>query len=121
MRGAVERYFAAINAEDWAALADVFTPDVEISTVGAAPVRGRDAALAYFPRLLAGYTEHTDTVTRWIEAPDAIVTEIGFDGRLADGRPVVFDALDVFDLRDGRIARVRTWFDTRDVRRQVRS
>ena len=57
---------------------------------------------------------------RWIEAGDTIVTEIHFEGALTDGRPVEFDALDVFDLAEGRIRRIATWFDTRDVRRQVK-
>ncbi|MEW2502423.1 MULTISPECIES: nuclear transport factor 2 family protein [unclassified Amycolatopsis] len=118
-RAAVEAYFSAINAERFAELAGVFAGDVEIHTVGAAPVVGRDAAIAHFTKLLAGYAEHDDRVTRWIEAGDAVVTEIDFTGRLRDGRPIVFTALDVFDLRAGRIAKVATWYDTRDVRRQV--
>lgn len=118
-RAVVERYFAAVNAGRFTDLAGVFAPDVEICTVGAAPVRGRDAALAHFPALLAGYPEHDDRVTRWIEAPGVVVCEIAFRGRLADGRAVGFDALDVFDVVDGVIVRVSTWYDTRDVRRQV--
>lgn len=119
MRAPVEQYFAALNADAYDDLAAVFTEDVEIHTVGAKPVVGRAAALAHFPRVLAGYAEHRDRVTRWIETPEAIVTEIEFTGRLGDGRPVEFPALDVFDLREGRITRVTTWYDTRDVRRQV--
>ncbi|GEL22652.1 hypothetical protein PSU4_16060 [Pseudonocardia sulfidoxydans NBRC 16205] len=119
-RVVVERYFAALNSGRFVALADVFAPDVEILTVGAAPVHGRDAALAHFPAVLASYPEHEDRVTRWIEAPGVAVCEITFRGRLADGRVVAFDALDVFDVVDGLIVRVRTWFDTRDVHRQVR-
>jgi ketosteroid isomerase-like protein len=118
-RAVVEAYFAAINADAFAELAGVFAEDVEIHTVGAEPVVGREAALVHFPEVLANYAEHSDRVTRWIETRDAIVTEIDFAGKLTDGRPVVFPALDVFDLRDGRIARVTTWYDTRDVRRQV--
>jgi steroid delta-isomerase-like uncharacterized protein len=119
-RAAVEGYFAAINSDSFADLASVFAEDVEIHTVGGQPVVGREAALAHFPQVLATYAEHEDRVTRWIETSEAIVTEIDFEGKLADGRAVVFPALDVFDLRDGRITRVTTWYDTRDVRRQVR-
>ena len=118
-RAAVEAYFRAVNADAFADLAEVFAEDVEIHTVGAGPVVGREAALAHFPAVLANYAEHSDRVTRWIETPETIVTEIDFEGKLADGRPVAFSALDVFDLRDGRIVRVTTWYDTRDVRRQV--
>jgi ketosteroid isomerase-like protein len=119
-RPAVEGYFAAINADRFGDLVAVLAPDVEIHTVGAATVRGCDAAVAHFPAVLAGYAAHDDRVTRWIEAPDAIVCEIRFEGRLRDGRPVAFDALDVFDVRDGRITKIVTWYDTRAVARQVR-
>ncbi len=120
MRALVEGYFAAVNAEDFDALAAVFSPDVEIHTTGADPVHGRDAALAHFRAVLANYAEHDDRVTRWIEAGDAVVCEIAFTGRLSDGRDVRFDALDVFDADDRGITRVGTWFDTRSVARQVR-
>jgi ketosteroid isomerase-like protein len=116
----VEAYFAAINADDFAVLSEVFAPDVEIHTAGALPVVGREAALAHFPATLAGYEAHRDEVTRWILAPDAIVCEIAFTGRLRGGRPVVFDALDVFDGGAGGITRIGTWYDTRAVARQVR-
>ncbi|WP_326837039.1 nuclear transport factor 2 family protein [Amycolatopsis rhabdoformis] len=115
----VRGYFAALNAERFAELAEVFADEVEIHTVGAAPVLGREAAIAHFARLLENYAEHTDRVTRWIEADEAVVTEIDFTGRLRDGRPIAFAALDVFDLRAGRIAKVTTWYDTREVRRQI--
>jgi hypothetical protein len=121
MRDRVEAYFAAINSDRFADLAAVLAPSVEIHTVGAAPVVGRDAALAHFPALLAGYAEHRDEVTRWIVAPDAIVCEIAFTGRLRDGRPVAFDAVDVFDASTDGITRIGTWFDTRAVARQVRA
>jgi ketosteroid isomerase-like protein len=120
MRELAEQYFAAVNAEDFDALGAVFAPDVEIHTTGTEPVVGRDAALAHFRSVLANYPEHLDAVTRWIEAPDAVVCEIAFTGRLADGREIRFDALDVFDAGDRGITRVSTWYDTRSVARQVR-
>ena len=64
MRTLVERYFEAINGEDWDGLAAVLAPDVEIHTTGAPPALGRDAALAHFRTVLAGYPEHLDAVTR---------------------------------------------------------
>lgn len=124
-RAAVEGYFAAINSDSFADLCAVFAPEVEIHTVGAEPVVGREAALAHFPAVLSGYATHDDRVTRWIEgvddaSEDAIVCTIAFTGTLADGREIRFDALDVFDVRDGLITRVTTWYDTRLVARQVR-
>lgn len=120
-RAVVEDYFAAINADRFADLGTVFSADVEIHTVGMRPVVGREAAMTHFVGVLAGYAAHEDRVTRWIEAGDTIVTEIRFEGTLDGGQPITFSALDVFDLADGRIRKVTTWYDTRDVRRQVRT
>lgn len=120
-RAVVEDYFAAINADRLADLEAVFSVDVEIHTVGLRPVVGREAATTHFAGVLDGYTAHEDRVTRWIEAGDTIVTEILFEGTLDGGRPITFSALDVFDLADGRIRKVTTWYDTRDVGRQVRA
>lgn len=120
MRKLVEGYFDAINTEDWDGLAAVFATGVEIHTTGSEPVVGRDAALAHFRAVLANYPSHLDDVTRWIEAPDAVVCEIAFTGRLSDGREIRFDALDVFDAGPDGITKVSTWFDTRAVARQVR-
>ena len=40
------------------------------------------------------------------------VVEVSFTGRTTDGRPVAFDAIDVFDLAGPRIRRLSTWYET---------
>lgn len=119
MRETVERYFAAVNTDSFVEAAAVLAHDVEIHAVGARPVVGRAAALEHLPKVVAPYAEHHDRVTRWIEAPGAVVAEIDFVGRLRDGRPVAFAAVDVFDLRDDLITKVFTWYDSKAVARQV--
>jgi predicted ester cyclase len=47
------------------------------------------------------------------------VVEVAFTGRTTAGRPVAFDAIDVFDLAGEWIRRLSTWYDTAAVRRQV--
>ncbi len=39
-------------------------------------------------------------------------------GELADGRPIEFDAVDVFDMRDGKLWKMSSWFDIDHIRRQ---
>jgi ketosteroid isomerase-like protein len=46
---AVERYFAAVNDEDWATIRDVFAPDAELRSVGA-PTRHDTAAVGRMVR-----------------------------------------------------------------------
>ena len=119
-RELVGTYFAAMNSDRFADLEPLWHPDGELHAVGAPPRIGRAAVLAHFPAVLAGYAAHHDEVTRWIEAGDTVVTEIRFTGELRDGRPVVFDAVDVFDLAEGAIIRLSSWYDTRAVARMVR-
>lgn len=120
MKDLVERYFAAVNDEDWDSLAAVFDSEVEIHTTGARPAIGREAAVAHLRAVLEPFAEHRDVVVRWIDARATIVCEIAFDGRLRDGRAVEFEALDVFDGDDRAITRIGTWYDTRAVVRQIR-
>ena len=119
---AVERYFAAVNAEDWTTIRDVFAPDAELHSVGAPPRHGRDEIAAHFPRVLAALPVHHDEPTRVVVAGTVVLVEIHFSGRTPAGDPVEFDAVDVFDLTaDGTaIRRLSTWYDTAAVSRMVR-
>ena len=119
MTDPVTAYFAAVNAEDWAALAGLWEPDAELVAAGARPRRGREDIMACYPRVLAGYAEHEDTPVRRLKDGSTVVVEVSFTGRTTAGRPVVFDAVDVFDLAGPRIRRLSTWYDTAAVRRQV--
>ena len=119
---AVARYFAAVNAEDWAAIAAVFAPDAELVSVGAPTRNGRDEIAAHFPQVLAALPVHHDQPTRVVVAGTVVTVEIRFTGRTGDGTPVTFDAVDVFDLTDdgAAITRLSTWYDTAAVGRQLR-
>lgn len=120
---AVERYFAAVNDEDWTTLRDVFAPDAELRTVGAPTRRGRDEIAEHFPKVLAALPVHHDEPTRVVVAGDVVTVEIHFTGRTAADAPVEFDAVDVFDLTDDgtTIAKLSTWYDTAAVARQLRA
>jgi len=115
----VAAYFAAVNAEDWAALAALWEPDAELVAAGARPRHGREAIVAYYPRVLGGYAEHEDRPVRYIRDGSTVVVEVSLTGCTTSGRPVAFDAVDVFDLAGPRIRRLSTWYDTASVRRQV--
>ncbi|GAA4905964.1 uncharacterized protein (TIGR02246 family) [Actinomycetospora succinea] len=120
---AVERYFAAVNAEDWDTIRDLFAPDAALRTVGAPTRRGRDEIAAHFPKVLAALPVHHDEPTRVVVAGPTVLVEIRFAGRTTDGRAVTFDAVDVFDLDDSgtTIEALSTWYDTAAVARQLRS
>ncbi len=119
MNDPVGAYFEAINAEDWDALAGLWEPDAELYPAGARPRHGREEIAAYYPRLLAVWTEHVDRPRRRITEADTVVVEIAFTGTTREGRSVAFDAVDVFDLAGPRIRRLSIWYDTAAVLRQV--
>lgn len=116
----VGAYFAAVNAEDWTAMAGLWDPGAELTATGARPRHGREEILAYYPKVLAGYAEHEDRPGRRITDGSTVVVEVRFTGRTTEGRPVTFDAVDVFDLAGSRIVKLSTWYDTAAVNRQVR-
>ncbi|MHC1560988.1 nuclear transport factor 2 family protein [Actinomycetospora sp. C-140] len=120
---AVARYFAAVNAEDWDTIREVFAPDAELRTVGAPTRRGRDEITAHFPQVLAALPVHHDEPTRVVVAGTVVTVEIHFEGRTNGGAPVEFDAVDVFDLTDdgATITRLSTWYDTAAVAKQIRA
>jgi ketosteroid isomerase-like protein len=41
----------------------------------------------------------------------AAAIDVRFDGKTHDGRHVSFEAVDLFDIADGRIARIRSFYD----------
>jgi ketosteroid isomerase-like protein len=113
---AITTYFSSINSEDWDRLATVWREDAELIAVGARPRKGMDAIVKYYPKTLAPWIEHFDSPTRFLVAGDTVTVEIHFTGKSADGTEVEFDAVDVFDLIDGRIQRVTNWYDVAAVR-----
>lgn len=118
-RDVIGAYVAAINSENWDALAELWHPDAVWRAVGARPRRSREDILTYYPRALALYPEHHDELTRIIEGEDTIVAEITFTGKTPGGKPVTFEAVDVFDLEDGLICRFSSWFDIDELRAQL--
>ncbi len=116
---AIVDYFDSINAEDYDKLATLWVEDAELNVVAARPRRGREDVLTYYPRALALFPKHYDDPVRISVAGDVVTVEIKFTGEMADGRPVEFDAVDVFDMRDGKLWKMSSWFDVEHIRRQT--
>jgi ketosteroid isomerase-like protein len=121
MRSVVLRYFECLDQEDWGSMRDLWRADGELRAVGARPRDGVDAVIGYFSKLFAPWPTHEDRPTRLLVAPaDRVVTaEVVFTGRTHEGRDVRFEAVDVFDLTDGRIQRLSNWYDIDFVRRTL--
>jgi ketosteroid isomerase-like protein len=118
IHGVLDAYFGGLDREDWAGLAALFAPDAELVAPGAHR-HGAAAVARYFRDALAPYPDHRDQPGRRLIAGSTATVEIHFSGRTASGAAIEFDAVDVFDLRDGRIARLTSWYDSHEVRRAL--
>lgn len=117
----IDRYFNSINAEDWGAFAQLWDDRSELLAVGARPRRGAGEIEAFYRGLFTPWSKHRDQPVRVLPSGDAVTVEIHFDGTTHDGRELAFDAVDVFDLEDGRIRKLSTWYDLVLVRRLLES
>lgn len=117
----VRRYFNAVDAEDFDTLRQVLHPDVALTACGSRPRQGSEAALDLFGKIFARFPVHSDRPTRLICDGGTVVAEIHFEGRSATGVAIAFEAVDVFDIVDGRIVRLTQWLDSAHLERQLRS
>ncbi len=113
------RYFRCLDTEDWEGMRQIWRPDGKLRAVGARPRDGIDGVIEYFSKLFDPWPEHVDRPTRVLVHDDAgtVLAEVTFTGRTRDGREVAFDAVDVFDLVGGQIAKLSNWYDVDYARR----
>ena len=113
MREIVLRYFRCLDSEDWEGMAEIWCEDGVLRAVGARRRDDRNAVIGYFRKLFTPWVKHEDKPTRLVisERDQTVVAEVTFTGTTQQGRDVDFDAVDVFDFRDGRIAKLSNWYD----------
>jgi uncharacterized protein (TIGR02246 family) len=119
VREVVQAYFDRINADDYEGLLDLFAPDAELRSPGNRVRTGRAELAAYYEAALAPYPEHRDEPVRVIVSGTFATVDIRYEGRLANGRTMAFDALNVYEIVDGKILRLDQWYDTHRVRRML--
>jgi steroid delta-isomerase-like uncharacterized protein len=110
----LERFAAAFNRHDCAALLAMVTEDCIFETSnGAHPYGerhvGRAQLAAAFPKVWEAFPD-----ARWEEATHVVCGERGFsewtfEGTSRAGKPVKMRGVDVFTFRDGKIARKDTY------------
>lgn len=119
VRSVVQRYFHCVNSDDWDGLRELWHPECVTTPVDGSQRHGVDEVLRLYPLILAPFPVHLDDPTRILVSGDSATVEIHFTGTLQDGRVVEFDALDVFDLEDGLIRRLRYWYDSAPILAQI--
>lgn len=114
-REALEALGAAWDRLDVDALAAAFTDDgVVEDPLLPETARGREAIVALYTPSMAELSECRVTLGHVLESGDLGVAEGRFESVLAaDGSRMDFDFAMLVELRDGRVARLAEYFDTR--------
>jgi ketosteroid isomerase-like protein len=112
---AMRAVFAAWEAGDADALAPLFCEDgAYLDPLKDGPLVGVEAVVEGNRPAMAALVDCAITVEREIESDASVVVEGRFASRLADtGARFDFDFVAIADMRDGRVARLAEYFDTR--------
>lgn len=113
-------YFSAVNETRLDDLAKVFAEDARMEFPQMEPILGRQAIRDFYAGVLQFYPERFDKVTRFFaDGQGGTAAEIHFEGKTLTGRPVVFDAVDLFRVKDGEIQELRIFYDAKKVLEMV--
>jgi ketosteroid isomerase-like protein len=113
----VERYFATMNAEEWEEFSSLWTEDALLTPVGARPRTGPGEITAFYSGLFTPWETHWDQPTKEFTAHDgSIASAVTFTGKTTFGLEVSFDAVDLFEFRDGKICKLANYYDLLYVR-----
>jgi steroid delta-isomerase-like uncharacterized protein len=125
----VEEHFAAENAHDIPRTLATYADDLIWDDVSnpECPLEGKEAAARNYAEILATIPDLTMVSTLRFASAYHVVDEAILSGHVrgsflgieADGAPISFRILHVFDIRAGLIAREQAWFDTAAVICQI--
>ena len=118
-RSVIDRYFVALNAEDYEVLKDVFHPAAVLRPPGARARTGHDEIMRFFLKVFEKFPQHVDTPSRVLSDGNCVIVEIDFTGVTSNQNSVAFAAVDIFDIENSQIVNLSQWFDTAEVVRQV--
>ncbi len=115
-----KRYFSAVNETRLDDLAAVFAPAGVLHFPALEPLRGREAIRNFYAGVLEYYPERYDDVTQWFTSEKGnVAAYIHFEGKTATGNAVIFDAVDVFTIKDGQIEQLQIFYDSIKVQQMV--
>jgi ketosteroid isomerase-like protein len=113
-------YFSAVNETRLDELALVFAEKARLEFPQQEPIQGRKAIREFYAGVLQFYPERFDKVTRYFaDGQGGVAAEIHFEGKTLTGRPVVFDAVDLFRTSGAEIQELRIFYDAKKVLEMV--
>lgn len=112
----VQRYFSSLNETRLDELGKVFAEDATLHFPTYEPIRGREAIQSFYTAVLKYYPKHFDNPVKFFFSEDGgIAVEIHFEGETIEGRPMVFDAVDVFQVENGKVKKLQIRYDSAKV------
>lgn len=126
----MDAHFAYEMRDDVAGVISTLAEDAEHDIVGwpAGPVRGRDAARAFYEALFSDLSDGSIETLRRLHGPDFLVDESLWTGRASGrpfglegrDRPLAFRLLHVIEFApSGAIARENVWLDLAAILQQL--
>lgn len=124
----IGRYFDAFNAGDAEAMASLVTGDVEHHVNQGAVRHGKDAFRAFLAEMDRAYVERAEDLVVLTGPPGRAAAEFTIHGTYratqdglpeATGQAYALPVGSFFALRDGKIARVATYYNLQDWLAQV--
>lgn len=106
----VREFCAAWEARDEARILDAFTEDGVYHNIPMQPAAGKDAIKAVLGMILGPATEVSFEIVNIVARGDVVMTERVDTFRMGE-RTIALPVMGVFELRDGKIAAWRDYFD----------
>lgn len=106
----VRRFIADWSNLDPARLADYFTGDGIYHNMPFQPVAGRENLVRFIGAFLKGWEKTDWEVINLLGRGDIVIAE-RMDRTIVSGKPVNLPCCGVFEMRDGKIAVWRDYFD----------
>lgn len=101
------------RSRDPAPLVALFADDAELSNLALAePMRGREGAQTFWRHYLDAFAEVRSTFHHHFATDSAATLEWVSEGRLHAGEPIRYRGVSVLEIRDGKVSRFRTYYDT---------
>jgi ketosteroid isomerase-like protein len=112
-----EAIFAAFDAKDVTALAELMTDDVRLQIGNADVVNGKPEFVEALSAFFASVSGFRHTVTNVWSDLDAVIAELRVHYTRLDGAELTLPYCNVFRLRDGAVADYRVYMDIAPVYR----
>ncbi|MGA9640288.1 MAG: nuclear transport factor 2 family protein [Terriglobales bacterium] len=116
----VQKYFASLNETRLDDLGTVFAEEATLRFPTYEPIRGRAAIQSFYTAVLKHYPKHFDNPVKFFFSDDgSVAVEIHFEGETVKGQTIVFDAVDVFEVENGRVKNLRIRYDSAKVAKML--